>query len=71
MIETQTRGKRTIDRGLQGSVGTLADANPTRLSKQSQGCPLTLTAQTGLAHVCANHIPAYAKASEEEYHVQN
>ena len=40
-METQTRGKGTIDHGLQGSVGTLADANPTRLSKRSQGCPLT------------------------------
>jgi len=42
MIETRTRGKGTIDRRLQGSVGTLADANPTRLSKRSQGCPLTV-----------------------------
>ena len=41
-METRTRGKGTIDRGLQGSVGTLADANPTRLSKRSQGCPLTV-----------------------------
>jgi len=40
-METRTRGKGTIDHRLQGSVGTLADANPTRLSKQSQGCPLT------------------------------
>ena len=23
-------------------MGTLADANPTRLSKRSQGCPLTV-----------------------------
>jgi len=29
------------DSRLQGSVGTLADANPTRLSKRSQGCSLT------------------------------
>ena len=35
-METQTRGKGTIDCRLQGSVGTLADANPTRLSKRSQ-----------------------------------
>jgi len=41
MIETRTRGKGTIDRGLRGSVGTLDDVNPTRLSKRSQGCPLT------------------------------
>jgi len=41
MIEIQTRGKGTIDHGLQGSMGTLANANPTKLSKQSQGCPLT------------------------------
>ena len=40
-METRTRGKGTIDRGLRGSVGTLADANPTKLSKRSQGCPLT------------------------------
>ena len=42
MMETRTRGKRTIDRGLRGSKGTLVDMNPTRLSKQSQGCPLTV-----------------------------
>ena len=41
MMKTRTRGKRTIDRGLQGSVGTLVDMNSTRLSKRSQGCPLT------------------------------
>ena len=40
-METRTRGKGIIDYGLQGSVGTLADVNPTRLSKRSQGCPLT------------------------------
>ena len=40
-METRTRGKRTIDRGLRGSMGTLADTNPTKLSKRSQGCPLT------------------------------
>jgi len=40
MMETQTRGKGTIDCGLQGSMGTLDDMNPTRLSKRSQGCPL-------------------------------
>jgi len=43
MIETQTRGKGTIDCGLRGSMGTLVDINPTRLSKQSQGCPLTMS----------------------------
>jgi len=42
-METRTRGKGTIDRGLQGSMGTLDDVNPTRLSKQSQGCPLTVS----------------------------
>jgi len=41
-METRTRGKGTIDCGLRGSVGMLANANPTRLSKQSQGCPLTV-----------------------------
>jgi len=41
MIEIRTRGKGTIDRGLRGSMGTLDDMNPTRLSKRSQGCPLT------------------------------
>jgi len=41
MMETRTREKGTIDCGLQGSMGTLDDVNPTRLSKQSQGCPLT------------------------------
>jgi len=46
MMETQTREKGTIDRGLQGSVGTLADANSTRLSKRSQGCPLTKMAKS-------------------------
>jgi len=40
-METRTRGKETIDRGLQGSVGTLANVSPTRLSKRSYGCPLT------------------------------
>ena len=39
-METRTRGKGTIDCGLRGSVGTLDDVNPTRLSKRSQGCPL-------------------------------
>jgi len=39
-METRTRGKGTIDRGLRGSVGTLDDMNPTRLSKQSQAVPL-------------------------------
>ena len=40
-METRTKGKGTIDRGLRESMGTLADANPTRSSKRSQGCPLT------------------------------
>ena len=40
MMETQTRGKGTIDCGLRGSMGTLDDMNPTRLSKQSQAVPL-------------------------------
>ena len=40
-METRTRGKGTIDRGLRGSMGTLDDMIPTRLSKRSQGCPLT------------------------------
>ena len=31
--------------GLRGSVGTLADVNPTKLSKRSQGCPLTEVAK--------------------------
>ena len=39
-METRTRGKRTIDRGLRGSVGILGDMNPTRLSKWSQAVPL-------------------------------
>ena len=30
---------------------------------------ILLTAQTGLAHVRTNHMLAYARASEEEYHV--
>ena len=42
MMKTQTRGKGTIDYGLRESMGTLDDVNPTRLSKRSQGCPLTL-----------------------------
>ena len=40
MMETQTRGKGTINHGLWGSVGTLDDVNPTRLSKWSQAVPL-------------------------------
>ena len=44
-METQTKGKGTIDCGLRGSVETLADANPTKLSKRSQGCPLTEVAK--------------------------
>ena len=43
MIETRTREKGTIDHRLRGSVGTLDDVNPTRLSKRSQAvllhCP--------------------------------
>jgi len=39
-METRTRGKGTIDHGLQGSVRTLDDVNPTRLSKRSQAVPL-------------------------------
>ena len=42
MMETRTRGKRTIDRRLRGSVGTLANVNPTKLSKQSQAVPLQI-----------------------------
>ena len=42
-METRTKGKGTIDYGFQGSMGTLDDVNPTRLSKRSQGCPLTTT----------------------------
>ena len=42
MMETQTRGKRTIDYRLRGSIGTLDNVNPTRLSKQSQAVPLQL-----------------------------
>ena len=44
-METQTKGKGTIDHRLRGSMGTLADANPTKLSKQSQDCPLTEVAK--------------------------
>jgi len=44
MMKTRTRGKGTIDRGLRGSMGTLDDVNPTRLSKRSQSCPLIETA---------------------------
>ena len=39
-METRTRGKGTIDCELRGSVGMLADVNPTRLSKRSQAAPL-------------------------------
>jgi len=42
-METRTREKGTIDHRLWGSIGTLVDANPTRLSKRSQSCPLTIT----------------------------
>ena len=41
-METRTREKGTIDCRLQGFMGTLDDVNPTRLSKRSQGCPLTM-----------------------------
>ena len=44
-METRTRGKETIDCRLQGSMRTLDDVNPTKLSKQSQGCSLTLTSR--------------------------
>ena len=40
--EVCDRGKGTIDCGLRGSVGTLDDMNPTRLSKRSQAVPLQL-----------------------------
>jgi len=40
-MEIRTKGKGTIDHRLQRSMGMLVDANPTKLSKQSQGCPLT------------------------------
>ena len=43
MMETRTREKGTIDRRLQGSMGTLDDVNPTRLSKRSQAVPLQLS----------------------------
>ena len=43
MMGTRTRGKETIDCGLQGSVGTLDDMNPTRLSKRSQAVPLQVS----------------------------
>jgi len=43
MMKIRTRGKGTIDCGLRESVGTLDDVNPTRLSKRSQGRPLTET----------------------------
>ena len=52
MMETQTRGKRTIDCGLRGSVGTLDDVNPTRLSKRSQGCPLTIHPVVNVSRIC-------------------
>ena len=35
------------DHGLQGSMGTLADANPTRLSKRSMVSPLTVRIKEG------------------------
>jgi len=57
MMETQTRGKGTIDHGLQGSVGTLVDVNPTRLSKQSQAVPLQM-------HILANFITKLPLAQE-------
>jgi len=46
-METRTRGKGTIERGLRGSMGTLDDVNPTRLSKRSQAVPLH----------CGSHAP--------------
>jgi len=48
MMETRTRGKGTIDRGLRGFMGTLDDANPTRLSKRSQAVPLQLGGVVGM-----------------------
>jgi len=54
-METQTRGKRTIDHGLRGSIGILDDINPTRLSKQSQAVPLQLVALVSYL----GHYPLY------------
>jgi len=54
MMETRTRGKGTIDHGLRGSVGTLDDMNPTRLSKRSQGCPLTHISNEAMRHISDN-----------------
>jgi len=53
MMETRTRGKGTIDRGLRGSMGTLDDMNPTRLSKRSQAVPLQ-AALTNFRHLYSN-----------------
>ena len=41
LTETRTRGKKTGYRGPWGSIGTLDDTNPTRLSKQYYSSPLT------------------------------
>ena len=61
MMETQTRGKGTIDRGLRGSMGTLDDMNPTRLSKQSQGCSLTVLATLSFSHDYHQRKSSYAR----------
>ena len=63
-METRTRGKRTIDRGLRGSVETLDDMIPTRLSKRSQGCPLTQCLVEGArcsveTQAITTQLPAY------------
>ena len=52
MMETRTRGKGTIDRGLRGSMGTLDDMNPTRLSKQSQAVLLQVGHRVYVFSIC-------------------
>ena len=61
MMKIRTRGKGTIDRRLRGSMGTLDDMNPTRLSKRSQAVPLQYCRLRGsvgtLANVNSTRLP--------------
>jgi len=53
-METQTKEKETIDHGLRESMGTLADANPTRLSKRSQAVLLHHGSEVSLSELWEN-----------------
>ena len=56
MMETRTREKRTGYHGLRGSVGTLDDTNPTRLSKQYHSSPLTENGWHPRIPICSTQL---------------